>query len=109
MIVRNVALSAYQNALQHKQALDTQILGKSAAPSKTGGTSFADAVKESLSEINEMQNNKNQMITEFASGKSDNVHELMIAMQKASVAMSMTTAVRSKVMSAYQEIMRMAL
>ncbi|MGE4553600.1 MAG: flagellar hook-basal body complex protein FliE [Desulfovibrionaceae bacterium] len=108
MLVQNVALSAYKTALQHKQALDRQITGQTRTE-QPQGKSFADAVKDSLSEINDMQNEKNQMITEFAAGKTDNIHELMIAMQKASVAMSMTTAVRSKVLSAYQEIMRMSI
>jgi flagellar hook-basal body complex protein FliE len=48
------------------------------------------------------------MIEEFASGKRQNVHELMITMQKAGMAMSMTSAVRAKVMSAYQELMKMS-
>ncbi|MFW5734480.1 MAG: flagellar hook-basal body complex protein FliE, partial [Oceanidesulfovibrio sp.] len=39
-------------------------------------------------------------------GEKQNVHELMISLQKASVAMSLTSAVRGKVMEAYKEIMR---
>ena len=42
----------------------------------------------------------------FASGKTQNVHELMISLQKAGLAMDMTSAVRNKVMNAYQELMR---
>jgi flagellar hook-basal body complex protein FliE len=47
------------------------------------------------------------MIDEFASGKSQNVHELMISMQKAGMAMQLTGAVRSKVMASYKELMQM--
>ncbi len=69
--------------------------------------SFEQTIKDSLSKVNEMQNEKSTMVTEFAAGKSQNVHELMISMQKASTAMQMTTAVRGKVLEAYNEIMNM--
>lgn len=54
-----------------------------------------------------MQSEKKMMIEQFASGKSQNVHELMITMQKAGLAMQMTGAVRGKIMQSYQEIMKM--
>jgi flagellar hook-basal body complex protein FliE len=61
-----------------------------------------------LKSVNDRKLETNEMIKSFASGKTQNVHELMISMQKASVAMSMTTAVRSKVMAAYKEVMSMS-
>ena len=54
-----------------------------------------------------MQQEKNQMIQSFASGENQNVHELMISMQKAGLAMNLTAAVRNKVMEAYRELSRM--
>ena len=62
---------------------------------------------DSLAQVNDMQLEKKAMIESFAAGETQNVHELMIHIQKAGVAMSMTSAVRSKVMQAYQEVMRM--
>ncbi len=47
------------------------------------------------------------MITSFASGETQNVHELMISMQKASVAMNLTSAVRNKVIEAYKEMSKL--
>lgn len=43
----------------------------------------------------------------LAMGEVDNTHELTIAMQKASTAMTYTIAVRDKFMEAYKEIMQM--
>jgi Flagellar hook-basal body protein len=51
-----------------------------------------------------MQTEKNAMIASFASGETPNVHELMISLQKASLAMKMTSAVRNKVLEAYKEL-----
>ena len=73
---------------------------------KEATQSFAETIEESLAKVNEMQMDKSLMIQDFASGKNQNVHELMITLQKAGLAMDMTSAVSNKVMQAYQEIMR---
>lgn len=73
----------------------------------TRPNSFVETVADSLNRVNTLQMAKAQAIEDFASGRSQNVHELMITMQKSSLAMKMTSAVRSKVLEAYKEISRM--
>ena len=70
-------------------------------------TSFTDTVSSSLNRVNELDKAKAQAIDDFASGRTQNVHELMITMQKSSMAMKLTSAVRSKVLEAYKELSRM--
>ena len=65
--------------------------------------SFTDTAKQSLNRVNELQ----QANVDFASGRNQNVHELMITMQKSSLAMKLTTAVRGKVLEAYKELSKM--
>ncbi|MCQ2523920.1 MAG: flagellar hook-basal body complex protein FliE [Lachnospiraceae bacterium] len=43
----------------------------------------------------------------FALGETENTHDLMIALQKASTALQYTVAVRDKFLEAYKEIMQM--
>ena len=43
----------------------------------------------------------------MATGRSHNIHETMIALDKADVSFRMLTKVRNKAVEAYQEIMRM--
>lgn len=69
--------------------------------------SFANTVKNSLLQVNELENAKQEAITDFASGRTQNVHDLMITMQKSSMAMKLTSAVRGKILEAYKEIVRM--
>ncbi|WP_045219690.1 flagellar hook-basal body complex protein FliE [Desulfonatronum thioautotrophicum] len=69
--------------------------------------SFTDTLKGSLAEVNSLRQESIGMIQSFASGENQNVHELMISMQKASLSMSMTSAVRNKIMEAYKEVLRM--
>jgi len=105
MAVSPLALKAYSAAselLNNPRSLDAK---KNSAKEAT--QSFAQTIEESLAQVNDMQNEKSRMIEEFASGKSQNVHELMISLQKAGLAVDMTSAVRNKVMQAYQELMRL--
>ncbi len=68
--------------------------------------SFSDTMSQGFNKLQSLQHAKAAAIDEFASGRSQNVHELMITLQKASVAMSLTSAVRGKVIEAYKELSR---
>lgn len=74
---------------------------------KENELSFQDFLKESLSQVNNLQvdaENKNVLL---ATGKIENIHDVTIASSKAKVALDLTLAVRNKVVDAYREIMRM--
>lgn len=75
--------------------------------SVTPQNSFSNTFKNSLSRVNELEQAKAQAITDFASGRTQNVHELMVTMQKSSMAMKLTSAVRGKVLEAYKELSKM--
>lgn len=108
MIIKSVAMQAYQNALKIQQDAQGKIASnfkKPGAAAPQGG--FMDALKGNLEKVNDMQLQKMDLATSFAAGKEQNVHELMISLQKAGLAMSMTSAVRSKIMQSYQELTKM--
>ena len=108
MIVKSVAMQAYQNALKTHQGAMGSVPTTAKKPSSgnpAGG--FVDTLKGSLDKVNDMQLEKNSMVESFAAGKDHNVHELMISLQKAGLAMSMTSAVRSKILASYQELTKM--
>ena len=69
---------------------------------------FADALKESMNDVNNMQNKAHTAMEELSTGKNNNLHETMIAIQKAEISFKMLAQVRNKVVSAYQEVMRMS-
>ena len=107
MVVKSVAINAYQNAMDVRRKSLNSTVAKTLTKPQAPATDFKDTLKDSLKTVNDMQAEKKVMIEEFASGKKQNVHELMITMQKAGLAVQMTGAVRSKLMQSYQEIMRM--
>jgi flagellar hook-basal body complex protein FliE len=45
---------------------------------------------------------------EYATGKSQNLHETMIALEKADINFSLLVSVRNKLLDAYREVMRMS-
>ncbi|MBN1193128.1 MAG: flagellar hook-basal body complex protein FliE [Coriobacteriia bacterium] len=76
-------------------------------PAEQGGQSFGRTIKEALSGVNKLQTDADDVATRFAQGDAVEIHQAMIAMQKASTALQFTIQVRNKIIEAYQEIMRM--
>lgn len=73
------------------------------------GGSFGSKIKNAISEVNNLQGEADTIANKLASGDAVEIHQAMIAMQKASTALQFTIQVRNKVIEAYQEIMRMQL
>lgn len=69
--------------------------------------SFANELKQSIDGLNKAQLESNQMTKALARGEADDLHNVMITAQKASITMQTTIEVRNKVVEAYKEIMRM--
>lgn len=65
------------------------------------------AAMNMVNETNDFQNAAESEEIRFALGESTSTHELLIAQEKANVALQFTVAVRDKVLEAYREIMNM--
>lgn len=70
-------------------------------------TSFSDMLMQKYEETNTQGVQAEQAIQNTILGKSDNPHETAIAIQKASVSLSLMLGVKERLERAYQEIMRM--
>ncbi|SIS37659.1 flagellar hook-basal body complex protein FliE [Salimicrobium flavidum] len=70
-------------------------------------TKFADSLKNAIDGVNKAQVESNEMTKALARGEVDDLHNVMISSQKASVMMTTATEVQSKVVEAYKEVMRM--
>jgi flagellar hook-basal body complex protein FliE len=68
---------------------------------------FGDFLKESISDVNTLQVEANQAMERLASGESKNLHETLLAVEKAEIAFKTMNQVRTKVIEAYREIMKM--
>ncbi len=70
-------------------------------------TGFSDILKKSLDSVNEAKAVASEMQEGLVTGQHSNIHETMIAMEKATVSFRLLTKVQQKALNAYQEIMRM--
>jgi len=78
-------------------------MGKEVDGSKT----FGDFLLDSISEVNSMQHQADAQVQKLASGETKNLHETLLAVEKAEIAFKTMNQVRSKVIDAYKEIMKM--
>lgn len=78
---------------------------------KVGSTSTAEGAgkffSELVSKVNDIQVQSDKSIQGLASGENKNLHEVMIAVEKASLSFQFMSQVRNKAIEAYQEVMRM--
>jgi flagellar hook-basal body complex protein FliE len=75
--------------------------------SKEAGPSFADTLKEAVNNVNQLHLDSDRKAQELATGKTDDIAGVMIAAEKADVALRAMVQVRNKIIDAYQEIMKM--
>ena len=80
-------------------------LGKVGSPSTAEGA--GKFFSELVSKVNDIQVQSDKSIQGLASGENKNLHEVMIAVEKASISFQFMSQVRNKALEAYQEVMRM--
>jgi flagellar hook-basal body complex protein FliE len=80
-------------------------VAKSAAA--TGGT-FGDSLHNLLTAVDGSTATANDAVTSMLDGSGD-VHQAMIALQRAEMALEFTVQVRNKFVQAYQDVMRMSI
>jgi flagellar hook-basal body complex protein FliE len=79
--------------------------GKTKIPSKAAGS--GNFFGELVEKVNDLQTQADNKIRNMATGESRELHEVMIAVEKAGISFQFLTQVRNKAVEAYQEIMRM--
>lgn len=77
-------------------------------PSIEGGEkTFAQSLKDAVNEVNQLQKISDIKSQELATGKTQNISEVMIAAEKADISLRLMVQVRNKIIEAYQEMMKM--
>ena len=92
-----------QELHQDKAAAPTE-----AAPADDKG-GFAGSLRSALDGVNAAQQRSGQITEAYERGEVTDVAKVMLARQEAGVAFEATLQVRNKLLSAYQEIMRMGI
>lgn len=70
-------------------------------------SSFKDLLKKAVGDLNASQVGANGAIQNLASGGEDNLHDVVIAMEKADLTLQYAIQIRNKVLESYQSIIQM--
>lgn len=62
---------------------------------------------ELLSQVNDQQQAADTALTDLVSGKSDNIHDVVLTMAKADLSFRMVMEIRNQVLEAYKDLQRM--
>jgi flagellar hook-basal body complex protein FliE len=71
------------------------------------GQSFTEVLNDSIGEVQRLQTQADDTIRQLVAGEIKDVTDAMVAVEKADVAFQTLMGVRNRIVTAYEEIMRM--
>ncbi len=89
------------------QGMETSGLEAGGVSGASGPSSFSDMLQKSVDQVNQYQHDSDTAIKELVSGRTKNIHETMLTIERADTSLKLMMQVRNKVLDAYREIMRM--
>lgn len=88
---------------------DREIEKVNQAVNRNNRVQFSEKLMNALDKVNEDQLHAEEMDRKLALGEIDNLHDVTIAAMKADLSLSLAVEVTNKLLSAYNEIMRLQL
>lgn len=76
-------------------------------PAASGAGDFGQLVGNLVQDVNQSQSQAADAVAQLAAGKTDNVHQVMIALGKAEVSFNYMLEVRNRLLDAYKQVMQM--
>jgi len=86
--------------------LNRPLPGQSAAGEQSG-EGFAAALGSAVSRVDQLQASADQQVAQMLEGRGADLHQTLIAVEKADLSFQLMMQVRNKIVSAYEEIARM--
>jgi flagellar hook-basal body complex protein FliE len=77
-----------------------------AAAGASPAASFADSLNKLVDSVEQTEADANSAVVDMVDGKTE-VHDAMIALQRAEMSLQLTIQIRNKLVQAYQDIQRM--
>jgi flagellar hook-basal body complex protein FliE len=88
------------------QVRASEINGAHPQKTKSVDAGFGEVLKKSINSVSNRIEEANDLVEGLAAGQHGNIHETMIAAEKAGISFRLMTKMQQKAISAYQEIMR---
>ena len=80
--------------------------GSSVKRASQAGQGFSDILKNAVESVNSLQHEAGRLEDSVAKGENVNIHQAVIAGEKAGLSFRLLMQVRNKMLDAYQEVMR---
>ena len=100
-------LSAIHQQIGVAKALGAGSSSRVDAASDAKGKDFKSILLSSLEEVNRLQDEADQGVQRLITGESDNVAEVLTAVNKAGIAFDLLMETRNKLVEAYRDIQQM--
>ncbi len=84
-----------------------QFTSQPASGASDGEGNFGSVLKSAINQVEQLHGSAEQQVTDLLKGDRSDVHNVMIAVEKADIAFQLMMQVRNKIVSAYQEVSRM--
>ena len=78
-----------------------------AAAGAPAGSAFQNVFTDAVRKVEAFQNNAQVSVDRFLNGEEEEIHNVALAAQRAELSFELFMQARNKVVSAYQEVMRM--
>ena len=103
------------NLMTSVAAMLPGLTGKNATPAtisssgSAGGavTPFSDLFSDAVGQVNQLEDQAHSAVSGLMAGSGVDVHQAMIATEKASMSFELALAVRNKAVQAYQQVIGM--
>jgi len=89
------------------EGLATEHFIESIQKPRKADSSFVDVLKDSINKVSEIEKEADKEAEKLARMETQDIHSTMIAIEKADLTFQLMMQVRNKILSAYEEIMRM--
>ena len=76
----------------------------SASGSQDQSTGFWDTFKSAIDQVQQVQSEADQKVTDLVTGKGEDIHSAMTAIEKADLSFQLVMQVRNKILQAYQQV-----
>ena len=81
--------------------------GATSSSAGSSGAGFSSVLADAIGRVDQFQQNAQSSIGKFLGGEDEEVHKVALATQEAAMSFDLFLQMRNKVVSAYQEVMRM--
>ncbi len=70
-------------------------------------TTFGETLNQAIRDVNSLQNEAGSAVNRMISGEAVDLHEVMVAAEKAKTSFDLLMEIRNKAIDTYRELMRM--